>query len=137
MSYIISIDRFWCQSNNILHTAYIISIDRFWCQSNNILHTAYIISIDRFWCQSNNILHTAYIISIDRFWCQSNNILHTAYRKRAFSAVETRNVKRYLLNVVENPYIYISLHSYGQLILLPWGYTFKLADNYEDSVSHK
>lgn len=35
---------------------------------------------------------------------------------------------------ITNPMVYISLHSYGQLLLSPWGYTNERTENYQDQV---
>lgn len=49
----------------------------------------------------------------------------------AFSEIENRNVRDYIAARKDNFIFYNSLHSYSQLILLPWSYTADLADNYD------
>ncbi|XP_055681899.1 uncharacterized protein LOC129789271 [Lutzomyia longipalpis] len=48
----------------------------------------------------------------------------------AFSESETRTVTDYLNTVIDNIRVYISFHSYGQLILSPWGHTTAQAPNH-------
>ncbi|XP_044252922.1 carboxypeptidase B-like [Tribolium madens] len=57
--------------------------------------------------------------------------------KTAFSEVETQNLKNFLLKT-PNIEAYITLHSYGQYFLYPWGYIDKLCDNWEelDQLAH-
>ncbi|EFA01360.1 carboxypeptidase B [Tribolium castaneum] len=51
--------------------------------------------------------------------------------KKAFSEIETQNLKNYLLKT-PNIEAYITLHSYGQYLLYPWGYIDKLCDNWKE-----
>ena len=41
----------------------------------------------------------------------------------AFSEVENRNVRDFLAKNKDNIKYYVNLHSYSQLVLLPWGFT--------------
>ena len=43
--------------------------------------------------------------------------------KSAFSEVENQNVRDFLSAHKDNIKYYVNLHSYSQLVLLPWGYT--------------
>jgi hypothetical protein len=43
--------------------------------------------------------------------------------KSAFSEVENRNVRDFLLKHNDTIKYYVNLHAYSQLILLPWGFT--------------
>ena len=45
----------------------------------------------------------------------------------AFSEVEARNVRDYVLSLNGAVKYYQTLHSYSQLVLIPWGYTSDLA----------
>ncbi|VDN04591.1 unnamed protein product [Thelazia callipaeda] len=49
-----------------------------------------------------------------------------------FSEVETAGIRDFLIYQVPELKIYISLHSYGQLILAPWGYTNDKPNNHHD-----
>ena len=41
----------------------------------------------------------------------------------AFSEIENQNVRDFLAAHKDNIKYYVNLHSYSQLVLLPWGYT--------------
>ena len=41
----------------------------------------------------------------------------------AFSEIENQNVRDFLSAHKDNIKYYVNLHSYSQLVLLPWGYT--------------
>lgn len=49
-----------------------------------------------------------------------------------FSEPEVISMKEFIENRIQDLKIYISLHSYGQLFLSPWGYTSNKPDNHED-----
>ncbi|CEF59762.1 Peptidase M14, carboxypeptidase A domain and Proteinase inhibitor, carboxypeptidase propeptide domain and Proteinase inhibitor, propeptide domain-containing protein [Strongyloides ratti] len=49
-----------------------------------------------------------------------------------FSEIETKGLKNFITYNVYDPQIYISLHSYGQVFLAPWGYTNDLPINHKD-----
>ncbi|CAD6194911.1 unnamed protein product [Caenorhabditis auriculariae] len=49
-----------------------------------------------------------------------------------YSEPEIAGLKDFFTWEVANPQIYVSLHSYGQLFLSPWGYTSQHTDNYLD-----
>ncbi|RZC35009.1 Peptidase M14 and/or Propep M14 domain containing protein [Asbolus verrucosus] len=51
--------------------------------------------------------------------------------KQAFSEVETRHLRDYL-NKTANIKAYLTLHSYGQYLLYPWGYSDALCDNWRE-----
>jgi len=50
----------------------------------------------------------------------------------AFSEVENRNVRDFLLANKDQIKMYNNIHSYSQLVLLPWGWGYDLPDNYDD-----
>ncbi|KAJ3660726.1 hypothetical protein Zmor_005162 [Zophobas morio] len=50
---------------------------------------------------------------------------------RAFSEVETRNLRDYILKT-PNIKAYLTLHSYGQYLLYPWGYGNVLPSNWRE-----
>ncbi|EFA09249.1 carboxypeptidase B [Tribolium castaneum] len=58
--------------------------------------------------------------------------------KEAFSEVEARNLRDYLAKTA-NIKAYLTLHSYGQYLLYPWGYGDVLCDNWKelDDLGHK
>ncbi|CAJ0963466.1 unnamed protein product, partial [Mesorhabditis belari] len=49
-----------------------------------------------------------------------------------FSEPEIRGLKEYITWNIPQLTIYASLHSYGQVLLSPWGYTDEKPDNYQD-----
>ncbi|CAB3405333.1 unnamed protein product [Caenorhabditis bovis] len=49
-----------------------------------------------------------------------------------YSEPEIRGLKDFIAWNVTNPILYVSLHSYGQLLLSPWGYTNEKTANYLD-----
>ncbi|VDN19163.1 unnamed protein product [Gongylonema pulchrum] len=52
----------------------------------------------------------------------------------AFSEVETAGMRDFIIYQIPDLKVYISLHSYGQLFLAPWGYTSDKPNNYGDQV---
>jgi len=60
----------------------------------------------------------------------SDSCSQTYYGPEAFSEVEARNVRDFLLAHKDNIKFYQTLHSYSQLILIPWGYTTDTAPGY-------
>ena len=54
----------------------------------------------------------------------SNNPCTDSYMgKSAFSEIENQNVRDFLSKHKDTIKYYVNLHSYSQLVLLPWGYT--------------
>ncbi|XP_055847945.1 zinc carboxypeptidase A 1-like [Episyrphus balteatus] len=51
---------------------------------------------------------------------------------KAFSEIETKSFSEYIASVKENLMLYISYHSYSQLLLFPYGHTDELPSNYDD-----
>jgi len=49
-----------------------------------------------------------------------------------FSEVEGRNVRDFLTANKDNIKFYNNVHSYSQLVLLPWGWGYEQPDNYDD-----
>ncbi len=53
----------------------------------------------------------------------SSDPCNNIYRgMKPFSAPETRALRDYIMATRENIVSYLSFHSYGQYILLPWGF---------------
>jgi len=55
----------------------------------------------------------------------------TYHGPEAWSEVENVNVRDFIAGMKDDFVFYNSIHSYSQLILLPWSYTSELADNYD------
>lgn len=51
---------------------------------------------------------------------------------RPFSEKETKALSNYIMKHEGTWGVYLSLHSYSQLILMPWGYTSQLPENYPE-----
>ena len=58
----------------------------------------------------------------------SNNYMGAS----AFSEIETANMRDWLTANKDMIKFYNNIHSYGQLILLPWGFGYDEPDNQED-----
>ncbi|XP_055381984.1 carboxypeptidase B [Condylostylus longicornis] len=52
--------------------------------------------------------------------------------EKAFSEPETQIVRDILLSLTGRGKMYLTLHSYGNLLLYPWGYTSALPENWKD-----
>ncbi|KAK2726271.1 hypothetical protein QYM36_000657 [Artemia franciscana] len=64
-----------------------------------------------------------------------NTCSQTYHGDSPFSEVETAALRDVMLANLGQLKMYVSLHSYSQLFLLPWGYTTDLPDNYADQLS--
>ncbi|XP_015606541.1 zinc carboxypeptidase [Cephus cinctus] len=53
---------------------------------------------------------------------------------KPFSEPEIKALADYIDSVRTQFYVYLSIHSYSQLILLPYGYTYEHLDNYKESM---
>ncbi|CAG9832794.1 unnamed protein product [Diabrotica balteata] len=53
----------------------------------------------------------------------------------AFSEIETRSLSEYMSKVADEILVFITFHSHGQLILLPYGHTPQHLDNYDEAYS--
>jgi len=61
----------------------------------------------------------------------SNNPCSDTYMgPSAFSEVENRNVRDFLWERKDSIKFFNTLHSYSQLVLLPWGFSYELPPNY-------
>ena len=54
---------------------------------------------------------------------------------RPFSEAETAAISNKMLQLKDRIVLYMTLHSYGQYWLTPWGYTFEVPEDYNDMVS--
>ena len=60
------------------------------------------------------------------------------YRGRyPFSEPETRSMAMFLWRIRKRLDVYLTLHSYGQYWLTPWGFSRRLPPDYNDLVSGK
>merc|ERR1719348_598369 len=96
---------------------------------------------DRFWRKTRS-LHVEGCVGVDanRNWgfqwgtggSSPDPCADTYMGPEAFSEVENTNVRDFLLAHKEQLKMYNTLHSYSQLVLLPWGYNYDLPANYDD-----
>ena len=61
----------------------------------------------------------------------SDKCSQTYHGPDAFSEIETANVRDYLAARKGQFIMYNNVHSYSQLILLPWGWTYDTPDDYD------
>lgn len=54
---------------------------------------------------------------------------------KAMSEPETQAVGNFLVEHKDQLKVYVSLHSYGQVILTPWAYTYKLPEDFDELYS--
>jgi len=59
----------------------------------------------------------------------------TYHGPAAWSEIETVHVSNYILQRQSDWIFYNSIHSYSQLVLLPWGYTNDLPDDYQEMLT--
>ncbi|XP_046749633.1 zinc carboxypeptidase-like [Diprion similis] len=76
----------------------------------------------------------------DYYWLTnggaSNNSCSETYAgSEPFSEVEVKALADYIASVSDKFHIYLSIHSYSQLILLPYGYTYEHLDNYAEALN--
>ncbi|KAK5642383.1 hypothetical protein RI129_008550 [Pyrocoelia pectoralis] len=80
--------------------------------------------------QAKNCMGTDANRNFEFYWglsgASSNPCADTYKGPKPFSEVETQNLRDYLLKIKKNAKLYLTFHSYGNLILYPWGYTSEL-----------
>ena len=54
---------------------------------------------------------------------------------RPFSEPETAAISQKIMQLNDRIVLYMTLHSYGQYWLTPWGFTYKVPEDYKDMVS--
>ena len=64
-------------------------------------------------------------------WASSDKCDNTYHGPEAFSEIETVNVRDYLAAMKGQFIMFNTLHSYSQLILLPWSWTKDAPDDYD------
>ncbi|XP_011872352.1 PREDICTED: zinc carboxypeptidase-like isoform X2 [Vollenhovia emeryi] len=52
--------------------------------------------------------------------------------REPFSVIETKSMSDYIKSISDKFYAYIAFHSYSQLLMYPYGYTYVRLENYED-----
>uniref|UniRef100_A0A0N5AUE8 Peptidase_M14 domain-containing protein n=1 Tax=Syphacia muris TaxID=451379 RepID=A0A0N5AUE8_9BILA len=106
----------------------------------------YSMTADRYWrktrSRNEKISKWCYGVDANRNWGYrwgevgvSKNPCSGIYAgPEAFSEVEIVGVRDFINEKIQRLQAYISLHSYGQVILAPWGFTTQKPENYEDQV---
>ncbi|KAF4522164.1 hypothetical protein B566_EDAN010424 [Ephemera danica] len=93
---------------------------------------------ERFWRKTrrlnpgSNCIGTDPNRNFDFLWNGDNNTdtcSETFPGSMPFSEPECAGINSYLIQNVSNTFLYIAMHSYGQLILYPWGHTTEPAPN--------
>ncbi|KAG8226503.1 hypothetical protein J437_LFUL007385 [Ladona fulva] len=97
---------------------------------------------DRFWRKTRSITPGESCMGVDAnrnfdfHWMESGASSwacdETFAGNKAFSEPEARNLKKIILDHASQIDAYITLHSYGQYILYPWGYSSDLPDDWRD-----
>jgi murein tripeptide amidase MpaA len=100
---------------------------------------------DRMWRKTRSRTGTAWDfvcrgVDPNRNWAHhwnevgsSNNPCSDIYAgRKAFSEPETKAMSDYIMRIKDRTAMYLSLHSYSQLVLTPWGYTKELPPAYPD-----
>ena len=62
----------------------------------------------------------------------SNPCADTYMGSEAFSEIETKNLRQFLTTHKDTIKFYNNVHSYSQLVLLPWGWGYDEPDNVDD-----
>ncbi|XP_055914222.1 uncharacterized protein LOC129947614 [Eupeodes corollae] len=95
---------------------------------------------DRVWRKTRKPYGKCYGADPNRNWDfhwnevgSSNNPCSDTYAgPEAFSEIETKSLSEYITSVKDNLMLYISYHSYSQLLLFPYGHTSEHPSNYDD-----
>merc|ERR1719348_47444 len=95
---------------------------------------------NRFWRKTRSLnLGGCYGTDANRNWgyhwgtggSSSDPCSDTYMGSEPFSEVENRNVRDFLLAHKSEIKFYNNIHSYSQLVLLPWGFSYDLPNNYD------
>jgi len=98
---------------------------------------------DRMWRKTrsdHNSLFGCMGVDANRNWghhwneggSSNNKCTDTYHGPSAFSEPENVNVKNFIETIKDQMIFYNTVHSYSQLVLLPWSYTSELPDDYEE-----
>ncbi|KAF2896453.1 hypothetical protein ILUMI_09718 [Ignelater luminosus] len=97
-------------------------------------------TLNRFWRKTRSQGQTCKGVDANRnfdfHWAEtgssSRECLETYHGPRPFSELETQAVKEYILRIKDRVKLYLTLHSYGKMILYPWGYKYELPEDHEE-----
>lgn len=62
----------------------------------------------------------------------ANSCSETYRGKKAFSEIETQVLRDAVMKISDTCKFYLTLHSYGNYLLYPWGYTSDLPETWQD-----
>ncbi|KAM3960495.1 zinc carboxypeptidase [Aphomia sociella] len=105
---------------------------------------AYSHESDRLWRKNRRpIVDTTYGVDLNRNWNNNwlregasiNPSLQTYAGPGPFSEPETRSLSNYIRGIGDRIELYLSFHSYGQLLMLPFGNTTEPVGNYHDAMN--
>ncbi|ELT88949.1 hypothetical protein CAPTEDRAFT_180996 [Capitella teleta] len=97
---------------------------------------------DRLWRKTRSVHPTNSCRGVDpnRNWgfhwaglgTSANPCSENYHGLQPFSEPETQAISQFVLSLGDRLLVYLSLHSYGQYWLAPWGYTYRVPDDYLD-----
>lgn len=96
---------------------------------------------DRLWRKTRSVLNRSCIgadanRNFDYHWVEagaSEDSCSEIFRgSSAFSEVETQILRDVVMNISSTCKFYLTLHSYGNFLLYPWGWTSDLPENWKD-----
>merc|ERR1711892_1034128 len=95
---------------------------------NDAAHPEFTEKLDWYFLPSHNPDGYRVSQTTDRMWRKTTT---TYYGPEPFSEVEAKNVRDFVSAHKDQIKFYQTLHSYSQLILMPWGYTYENAPGYD------
>lgn len=66
----------------------------------------------------------------------SNPCAETYAGSAPFSDIETKSASEYIKTISDKFYVYISFHSFSQLLMFPYGHTKDHLENYDELVKN-
>ncbi|XP_063366099.1 zinc carboxypeptidase-like [Cydia amplana] len=98
---------------------------------------------ERFWRKNRRVFSGGIGVDLNRNW-NSNWLVHGASTDPSsdvyagpgpFSEIETRSMARYMRSIGDQMEIFLTFHSYGQMLLLPFGNTSEPLANYDEAMN--
>ncbi|XP_047998835.1 zinc carboxypeptidase-like [Leguminivora glycinivorella] len=97
----------------------------------------------RFWRKNRRVFSNGIGVDLNRNW-NSNWLVHGASTNPSsdiyagtgpFSEIETRSLSRYMRAIGDQMQMFLTFHSYGQMLLLPFGNTSEPLANYNEAMN--
>merc|ERR1711872_1121717 len=128
--------------NNDAHPELTEDLDWYILPCHNPDGYAYSRSSDRMWRKTRSVHNSLFGckgVDANRNWgfhwneggSSNNKCTDTYHGPEAFSEPENVNVKNFIETVKDSLIFYNTIHSYSQLVLLPWSYTSTVPDDYD------